>query len=176
MNEPDGWIFRFGSWIASTVELQRAFGAELDGMRDDPERLGEYITWNFTALYEELGEMSHELPWAPWKKDRGRLRDDARNRAIDEAVDALHFLANILGAIGCTDEELSDAYVAKQAINRARLDSGRSVATPSGSVKKIAGIVNVAGLEEARRDMHYPECPAYGDEWGGCNCARLAEL
>lgn len=130
---------RFGSWLASTRDLQLAFGTDLDGLEDDRKEFADYLTWNYAALLEELGEMMHELPWAPWKADRGLLTPDKRERAVDEAVDVLHFLGNVLGALHVTDLELSDAYEAKQAINRGRLRSGRSVKTGKHVVDKAPG-------------------------------------
>ena len=165
---------RFGTWLESTGDLQEAFGVDWEVLRADPVALANYITWNFTALYEELGEMSHELPWAPWKKDRGILRGDARLRAIDEAVDALHFLANILSALDVSDDVLSDAYVAKQRINRARLGSGRSLPTPA---RRDDGhdpmIPSGARMVPPKSAMHYIECPAYGGAGGTCICPKL---
>lgn len=43
-----------------------------------------------------------------------------RTRVLDEIVDVLHFVANMLVAIGVTDDELEASYKAKQAINRQR--------------------------------------------------------
>jgi hypothetical protein len=121
----------FETWLSSTAELQKHFGVDWEAVRNDPTAFADYVTWNFTALYEELGEMSHELPWAPWKANRGVMKDGARERAIDEAVDALHFLSNVLVSLSVTDAELSEAYIAKQRINRARLGTGRAVPTPA---------------------------------------------
>lgn len=123
---------RFGDWLETSEDLQRAFGVDWDKLRSNPAQLAEYLTWNMTAAYEELGEFSHELPWAPWKKGRGELTDEARLRAIEEMVDVLHFLGNLLVALAVTDGELSTAYADKQRTNRARLESGRSLATPNG--------------------------------------------
>lgn len=123
---------RFGDWLSTTADLQTAFGVNWKQLHNDPTDLADYITWNFTALYEEIGEMSHELPWAPWKRGRGIVYVHQRDRALEEAVDALHFLANILNALQVTDEEFSDVYAAKQNTNRARLESGRSLATSGG--------------------------------------------
>lgn len=148
---------RFGDWLASTVELQRAFGTELRGMRHVPHALAEYLTWNFAALFEELGEMMHEIRWAPWKTARGVLTDQARDRAVDEAIDVLHFLGNVLSALGVSDEELSDRYVAKQTINRSRLESGRSKKTGDDFEEPATRVV-----ELKRRTVHYPECPWFG--------------
>lgn len=123
---------RFGDWLATTGELQTEFGVDFEALRVNKIDLADYITWNFAALFEELGEMMHELRWHPWKINRGVIVPAARERAIEEAVDALHFLANILNALDVSDLEFSDVYAAKQNTNRARLQSGRSLATPGG--------------------------------------------
>lgn len=43
-----------------------------------------------------------------------------RERVLDELVDVLHFVANMLVAIGVTDDEFEAAYQQKQAVNRQR--------------------------------------------------------
>jgi len=120
---------RFGDWLASTEDLQRAFGAEPRGLAG--EALAEYLTWNFAALTEELGELMHELPWAPWKSGRGEPTPGQLDRAREEWVDMQHFAANIALALGLTDELASELYAAKQQVNRERLRTGRSLETPT---------------------------------------------
>jgi hypothetical protein len=182
---------RFGNWLESTGQLQRSFGVDFRTLRESPIPLADYITWNFTALYEELGEMSHELPWAPWKGHRGMLTVEARERALGEAVDALHFLGNILNALGVDDVDLSEAYMAKQAINRSRLVSGRSLATPGtfGEILEVEIDLDEDGegarQEEADREylahevkagrMHYPTCPMADGVSVLCICSSLAK-
>lgn len=111
----------FESWLELTRELQtRSFGTdphELEGV----ER-AEFVSWNTTALVAELGEMLAEFPgWKPWVTDRSVLNREA---FIGEMVDALHFVANILSAVRCTDDELNAAYMRKVRKNEERMASG----------------------------------------------------
>ena len=106
-------------WLDSTKELQeKSFGFELPlpaGIE-----LADYVTWNHSALVQEASEMLAEFGWKPWAKGRGWVN---RELALKEAVDVGHFLANILVAIGVTDEEWTAAYQAKQQVNRDRMAS-----------------------------------------------------
>jgi hypothetical protein len=112
----------FGSWLKQTRILQTvSFGqdpAELEG-----EARADFISWNFTAMVIELGEMMGEFPsWKPWVTERGENLN--REQFIAEMVDALHFAGNILAAVECTDEEFNEAYLKKMAKNAARMASG----------------------------------------------------
>jgi hypothetical protein len=107
-------------WLDSTKELQeQSFGFKLPF--PEGTELADYVTWNHSALVQESGEMLAEFGWKPWAKNRGWVN---RELALKEAVDVGHFLANILVAIGVTDEEWQAAYQAKQQVNRDRMASG----------------------------------------------------
>jgi dUTPase len=112
----------FTDWLKTTRELQAlSYGV-------DPHTLtgverADYITWNLTAMVCEMGEMMAEFPgWKTWVTRRGAVLN--RDEFIDEMVDVLHFAGNILSAVGCTDEELTERYMKKVAINRVRMQSG----------------------------------------------------
>jgi hypothetical protein len=67
-------------------------------------------------------EGMHEFDWKPWvKTELGFLNRDA---FVGEMIDVLHFVANMLVAAGCTDDELSNKYAEKQQKNRDRMASG----------------------------------------------------
>lgn len=66
---------------------------------------------------ELLGEVPREFHWKYWSHARPFFN---RARILEEIVDVLHFLANVLVAIGVTDDELEEAYQLKQAENRRR--------------------------------------------------------
>lgn len=113
--DPDAW-----EWLSSTLVLQtRVYGYELPIY--DAGKLSEYLKWNLLAAYQELGEVGVEFSWKPWATD---LAFANRTRIVDEVVDVMHFLGNMLVALGVTDEELKSAYIAKQAKNQRRHDSG----------------------------------------------------
>jgi hypothetical protein len=108
-------------WLSSTKELQE----NTYGYRFDPQHVNtfmtNYIQWNVFAAYQELAELSVEFAWKPWATDPPFVN---RDRIRDEAIDILHFIGNILTAIGVTDDELAHFYQEKQAKNRRRAASG----------------------------------------------------
>lgn len=107
-------------WLASTRQLQEEFyGATYPMIEGDD--LADYVTVNHSALVAEASELLAEFGWKPWAQPRGWVN---RESALKEAVDIGHFLANILCAIGVTDEEWERAYRAKQEVNRQRQRDG----------------------------------------------------
>lgn len=110
----------FNEWLEETRQLQiEAYGRD-PGTLEGDERI-EFIRWNVLAATAELVEMLDETGWKPWATSR-HVNEDA---AIGEAVDVLHFVANLLLAFRCSDAELDDRYVTKMDINRARMSSGK---------------------------------------------------
>jgi len=112
----------FNEWLKQTRELQAtAYKIDYDAMTgDEPEKINsliEYIRWNMLAIDDELAEMRQPLSWKPWQHDEPYAD---RAEVIKEAVDVLHFVANIIVACGGTDEELDRYYVEKMERNRAR--------------------------------------------------------
>lgn len=119
-------------WLASTKELQEnTYGYKFESEHIDhhPRLLAEYIEWNVFAAYQELAELSVEFSWKPWATDAAFVN---RARVRDEAIDVLHFVGNILTAIGVTDEELAIHYQQKQEKNRRRAASGKYSAKKGG--------------------------------------------
>lgn len=126
-------------WLESTRTLQRhAFGYDLDTLARGSEQgaspqlagpLTKYLDWNTTAAVQELAELREEFSWKPWAQDQPFVN---RQRVLAEAVDALHFIGNILVGMGVSDEELEAAYVEKQRINVSRMASGNYSAKKGG--------------------------------------------
>lgn len=110
----------FDEWLLSTRTLQRQSFGKDPATLSNAEK-AEYIRWNHTALIVELSEALDEVDWKPWTVTEDGIRN--REAFIGEMVDVLHFAANMLVAAGCSDEELTDAYRAKQDKNRARMAS-----------------------------------------------------
>lgn len=111
----------FGSWLKETLDLQiDYYGRPAPGILYG-EELAQCVMLNTTAMVAEWGEMLAEFPgWKPWAIGH----DINRDALVGEMVDALHFVANILTAVGCTDEELNDRYSTKMLTNRRRMASG----------------------------------------------------
>jgi dimeric dUTPase (all-alpha-NTP-PPase superfamily) len=91
--------------------------------------MAHYLDWNQTAAVQELAEVREEFSWKPWATDQPFVN---RERVRDEIIDVLHFLGNMLTAMGVTDEELALYYQHKQDINRQRAASGTYSAIKGG--------------------------------------------
>jgi hypothetical protein len=74
-------------------------------------------TWT-RAIIHECCEVDDELGWKPWKNSQDA---DARRAArLLETADILHFLVQLALDQGFTAEEMYEAYMRKNAENRAR--------------------------------------------------------
>lgn len=105
-------------WLASTRDLQReAFDRDPDRDKDNVPGQAQRVLENFVAVVVEMVELLNEVKWKYWSHEEPWVR---RDRVLKEAVDVAHFLANILVAIGVTDDEWEEAYREKQAENRQR--------------------------------------------------------
>lgn len=108
-------------WLNSTYTLQReVYGHELP-IPENTDRLADYAQVNLFAAVDEIMEMAGEVGWKPWASPRGWIR---REHVKKEAVDVLHFIANVLCAAGISDDEFWEAYRAKQEVNSRRQELG----------------------------------------------------
>ena len=119
----------FNEWLKRTRDLQKnVYKIDYDAMTgDEPQKINnliEYIRWNMLAIDDELAEMRQPLSWKPWQMDEPYAD---REEVIKEAVDVLHFVANIIVACGGTDEELDHFYLQKMEKNRQRQSVGYEV-------------------------------------------------
>lgn len=113
---------RFKHWLHLTKQVQTdIYGYDFDALQVDVKGQAEYIWWNVFAAQQELAELSVEFSWKPWAVDKPFVN---RQRIMDEAVDVLHFMGNMLTAIGVTDDELNEAYRRKVQLNIQRKQSG----------------------------------------------------
>jgi hypothetical protein len=127
----------FSQWLIETRRLQEdAYGFDFDHFDsgdgapvDKVINLVEYIDMNFMAAMHELCELHDETSWKPWQMDKPYVH---RAKALKETVDVLHFIGNMLSALGVSDEELNKVYVEKMAVNRERMlgDAGYYVLEP----------------------------------------------
>jgi dimeric dUTPase (all-alpha-NTP-PPase superfamily) len=109
----------FEEWLASTRLLQiQSFGSDPSILCNND--FAEYIRWNVLAAQVELAEFIQETEWKPWKDGNGRPGVEGRERAVEELVDVMHFVANLLVALNVTGPELADVYRGKQQVNRER--------------------------------------------------------
>lgn len=119
----------FNEWLKKTKELQeQAYGIVYDKFAgDQPGELNniiEYLRWNMLAIDDELAEVRKEISWKPWQHDDPYVNREA---VVKECVDILHFVANIICAVGGTDEQLDAYYVNKMEVNRQRQLKGYKV-------------------------------------------------
>lgn len=111
--------YSFDEWLHTTTQLQiLAYGRDPADVEGD--EMADFARWNMFAAIAEIVEMSEEIGWKPWATSRLVNRE----AMIGEAVDALHFLANLLRMVGCSGAELTRAYKAKQLKNLQRQIKG----------------------------------------------------
>ena len=119
----------FNEWLAKTKNLQQeAYGISYSKFEgNEPAELNniiEYLRWNMLAIDDELAEIRKEISWKPWQHDDPYVNREA---VVKECVDVLHFVANIICAVGGTDEQLDAYYVNKMEVNRQRQLKGYKV-------------------------------------------------
>lgn len=113
----------FGTWLSETKTLQEKSYGTNPAALEDQDWL-KYVRTQTLAAFVELGEYMQGLKWKPWGKVQQKPDPVDRSLAIRELVDVLHFVANNLIALGCTDQELNDEYERKMQINRDRMERG----------------------------------------------------
>lgn len=109
----DAW-----SWLESTEKLQvEYFNNDLRSFegKELAEAVGDNILWATDELHEALAEVEGVKSWS---SEPVKIRKQA---FLGEIVDALHFVANLLVLAQATEDELWDAYRAKQQRNRERM-------------------------------------------------------
>jgi hypothetical protein len=119
----------FNNWLRRTRDLQKDVYfinyEEMEG--DKPQnirKLVEYMRWNMLAIDDELAEMRQAISWKPWQHDAPYAD---REEIVKEAVDVLHFVANIIVAAGGTDEMLDKFYIEKMERNKERQLKGYKI-------------------------------------------------
>jgi hypothetical protein len=104
--------------LSTIFHRQRALQAHLhDGVDPadfEPEERSRYIKDQMLALMDELHEMLAEMAWKPWSSDKTKFNRDAY---IREAVDAMHFLVNLVLAAGATADEFYAVFMEKNDVN-----------------------------------------------------------
>jgi hypothetical protein len=145
----------FNEWLKRTRDLQKnVYKIDYDAMTGDaPEKINnliEYIRWNMLAIDDELAEMRQPLSWKPWQMDEPYAD---REEVIKEAVDVLHFVANIIVACGGTDEELDHFYLQKMEKNRKRQSVGYEVKADGIKCRACTRAIDDVGANPA--DSNY---------------------
>lgn len=145
--DDDATVVSSWRWLSSTHDLQQnTYGQNLP---KHGEALADYVLMNVAALLVEIGEASSEVGWKPWALPRGWLNREA---FIGELVDAGHFLANMLVAVGCTDNEWETRYREKQTRNIQRQRDGYDgVSLKCHSCRRALDDVGIGQRESPRR-------------------------
>lgn len=73
------------------------------------------------AITCEIGEISDEINWKPWKKT---IKDVDLDKLYTELIDVQHFILEIMLMWGMTAEDIFNYYEAKMIINHKRQDHG----------------------------------------------------
>jgi len=74
------------------------------------------------AMYDELTEMLKCIPWKWWGRGVWELNDELKEKALDEAIDFLHFYLEFCRAIGANPTEVYRAYIKKNDKNWERFE------------------------------------------------------
>lgn len=73
------------------------------------------------AITCEIGEISDEINWKPWKSER---KDVDLDLLYSELIDVVHFIIEICIMWGMDADKIYEYYVAKNQINHERQDQG----------------------------------------------------
>lgn len=113
-------------WLANTYGYQGThFGIDYRAFNRDIDARMDYLKTNLFAAMIELGEAANEVPWKPWAKgDKQAIYEGKRDKFVGEMVDVMFFIANALTAVGVTDTELNERYLAKMQVNQDRQKNG----------------------------------------------------
>ena len=150
----------FNQWLEKTKELQKeVYKIDFDDFeKDDSASLNsiiEYLRWNMLAIDDELAEVRKEISWKPWQHDEPYVN---RKAVIKECVDILHFVGNIICAVGGTDEQLNEYYLEKMRVNKERQAKGYVVKAQGVKCQKC----NRALDDYSTADCIEQHCPAKG--------------
>ena len=112
--------------IQSLLDTQESFQNELgiDFRSMDEKDIAKYIKDQIYWSTEELHEMGREIPHIKDWKDYSSLSPieklEMSNRAREEYIDLIHFVANIGIALGLTGKQIMEMYYKKHKINQER--------------------------------------------------------
>jgi dUTPase len=116
---PETDDYTFHDWLQSTEDLQaHAYNLYWPDFLDSNGEITDegrhaFVGRGAFAAIVELVELAQEVGWKEWATSRHVNRE----QVIGEAVDVMHFLANILAMVQTTGPELTERYKAKQQKN-----------------------------------------------------------
>lgn len=112
--------YSFTELLTAQGELQHLLGHDLATL--SPRDRATYIKEHVFAASHELHELIDTVPWKSWATyppDTLPLRAEY----VKEWTDVFTFLLNLALAMGMTDLEIGEAFLAKNRVNRERAAS-----------------------------------------------------
>ncbi|MCL4179889.1 MAG: dUTPase [Verrucomicrobia bacterium] len=98
--------------------LNERIGVRTEGMSDEDKT--KWILNYCRAMSQEIAELTDSVPWKWWARYQ---KFDAQNARV-EVVDLFHFLISLAQVLGMSADDVFQAYLAKNAVNVQRQDSG----------------------------------------------------
>jgi len=98
--------------------LNERIGVQTEGLSDEAKT--KWILNYCRAMSQEIAELTDSVPWKWWARYQ---KFDAQNARV-EVVDLFHFLISLAQVLGMSADDVFQAYLAKNAVNLQRQDSG----------------------------------------------------
>jgi dimeric dUTPase (all-alpha-NTP-PPase superfamily) len=98
--------------------LNERIGVQTAGMSDEDKT--KWVLNYCRAMSQEIAELTDSVPWKWWAKYQ---QLDLQNARV-EVVDLFHFLISLAQVLGMSADDVFQAYLAKNAVNFQRQESG----------------------------------------------------
>ena len=108
--------------VQKQIDFQMFLGVQIPNSNRDifcKENINS-LTFQILALFDEVSEALHCLPWKPWKK----MQDFNLEHFRTELIDVLHFLINCCILSGMSAEMIFNKFIDKNLINIKRQKDG----------------------------------------------------
>jgi len=101
-------------------QMQQALDERIIAERNIDKTLDEWVIAITIAMESEIDEIRREVNWKWWKQEK----EIDLERLQEEVIDLWHFLLSLSRMVGLTPETIFEKYMAKNAVNHQRQDSG----------------------------------------------------
>jgi len=108
-------IIRFGSSFRDDRQIMK------EDEHAHSKEIQEQTKNTLHAITCEIGEISDEINWKPWKRQH---KDVDLDLLYSELIDVLHFIVEICVMWGMDADRIFEYYKAKNQINHERQDTG----------------------------------------------------
>lgn len=106
--------------LTQIFQMQNKFDERVMQRCIDEDRPVPCAADKCTAIIHEACELRDELNWKWWKS----WKPTDKGKALEEAVDILHFWVSCCLDLGFTADQVFQAYLRKNAINHVRQEQG----------------------------------------------------